>query len=174
MCQYNDNELLYLIYEKEDAALEVIFDKYKPMILRRIKEFKVVYCNYDDFYQEGLLMLKKAVETFDSSYNKTFNRYFDLILQRRFIRLVQNEKDYNYNITLKDYEFFECFEDTSTVKTLMDIDCGSLSRFERQVFEKLYKENKEISKISDELGCNVECIYNASARAKKKLRKKYL
>ena len=40
---YNDNELLYLISEKEDSALEIIYQKYTPMIKKRIGDFKIKY-----------------------------------------------------------------------------------------------------------------------------------
>ena len=42
---YNDNELLYLIREKEDSALEIIYQKYTPMIKKRIGDFKIKYKN---------------------------------------------------------------------------------------------------------------------------------
>ena len=42
---YNDNELLYLIREKEDSALEIIYQKYTPMIKKRIGDFKINYKN---------------------------------------------------------------------------------------------------------------------------------
>ena len=78
---YNDNELLYLIREKEDSALEIIYQKYTPMIKKRIGDFKIKYKNQDDFFQEGLITLKKAIETYKDEYGKTLNKYFDLLIQ---------------------------------------------------------------------------------------------
>ena len=60
---YNDNELLYLIAEKDDSALEIMFKKYTPLIRKRISEYKMVGKNSEDYFQEGLMMLVKSIET---------------------------------------------------------------------------------------------------------------
>jgi len=36
--KYNDYELLYLIYEKQDEALELMFKKYESLIRTRIQK----------------------------------------------------------------------------------------------------------------------------------------
>ena len=68
--QYNDNELLYLMFEGNDEALEIIYKKY--------------------------------VNSFNPFLNKSFNKYFDLILQRRFMNVLSTNKNYYYNVTLVD------------------------------------------------------------------------
>jgi RNA polymerase sporulation-specific sigma factor len=58
--QYNDSELLYLMYEDCEIALGILFNKYSNLIKKRLSDFRIHAKNYDDFYQEGLMMLYKA------------------------------------------------------------------------------------------------------------------
>ena len=86
MYKYNDYELLYLIQEMDDEALDIMLKKYIPLIKARIKAFRIKKSSQEDFLQEGLLVLNKAIQRFNPDSKKTFTRYFDMILQRQFIR----------------------------------------------------------------------------------------
>ena len=81
----NDYELVYLIrFEQCQVALDFLYMKYSRFIWKQIHVLHVNHYEQDDFHQEGLLMLHKAVTTFNEAKNKTFMRYFDLILKRHF------------------------------------------------------------------------------------------
>lgn len=168
---YNDNELLYLIKEKEDSALEIIYQKYIPMIKKRIGDFKIKYKNYDDFFQEGLITLKKAIETYKEEYGKTFNKYFDLLIQRRFIQLLKKESKYFYNVSVvEDVDTLVCLEERKEVVTLNEIDTSNLSLFENQVMEMIYNDNMKALEVSEQLKCDIRKVYNAVSRAKQKIK----
>ena len=55
MYQYNDYELLYLISEHDENALDIMYHKYMPLIKARIAAFRIKRYNQEDFFQEGLL-----------------------------------------------------------------------------------------------------------------------
>ena len=57
--------------------------------LKMIHLFNVEPKDQDDFYQEAIILLVDTVYTFNEQKNKTFTRYFELVLKRRFIRLKQ-------------------------------------------------------------------------------------
>jgi DNA-directed RNA polymerase specialized sigma subunit len=57
MYQYNDYELLYLIRENCEVALDIMFSKYVPLIKSRIRSFHIKEWNKEDFFQEGLISL---------------------------------------------------------------------------------------------------------------------
>jgi RNA polymerase sporulation-specific sigma factor len=70
----NDYELVYLIRTQKDSiAFDFLFQKYKKFIWKYIHFMHIEYKEQDDFFQEGILTLYKAVETFDESRNKTFS-----------------------------------------------------------------------------------------------------
>ena len=86
---YNDNELLYLIEEKSEEALEILQEKYLILIKTKIKEMKIPYDKRSDYLEEGLITLNKAVKTFDSKKSSSFYSYFTLLLNRKFIDLLR-------------------------------------------------------------------------------------
>ena len=49
------------------------------------------------FHQEGLIMLHKAVITFKPEFNKTFMRYFEVLLERKFINLLRKRQRKYFN-----------------------------------------------------------------------------
>ena len=102
MYQYNDYELLYLISEQDELALDIMYKKYIPLIKARIAAFRIKEFNREDFFQEGLFMLHKAISTYRPDSGKTFNKYFDMILQRHYIQLRRKESKHFYNVVLTD------------------------------------------------------------------------
>lgn len=168
---YNDNELLYLINEGNDSALKVMYMKYVPLIKKRIFDFKIDRMRYEDFFQEGLMMLDKAIKTFNPIYNKSFNKYFDLILQRKYIRLVQNYYAYVNNVTLvENSDDFPLYEEKSDVLTMSDFDSNMLSKFEYEVLVNAFEKNMPARDISSIMNCDVRKVYNAISRGKKKIK----
>ena len=73
MNKYNDNELLYLLYEGEEVARQLLFKKYKFLIYKRLRAFRIKDKNFDDFFQEGLMALNDAINHFNPYYHKSFN-----------------------------------------------------------------------------------------------------
>ena len=104
MIQYNDYELLYLMSEFDEEAERILFEKYTNLIKARIRKFGVKPRYKEDFVQEGLYMLVVAVRTYNELSNKTFNKYFDLILQRKFLKIIQKEKNYYNDVDLREEE----------------------------------------------------------------------
>lgn len=174
MYQYNDYELLYLIYENDDTALDIMYQKYIPLIKSRIKGFRIKSWNYEDFFQEGLLVLNKAIQTYRMDSRKTFNKYFDLILQRRFIQILKKESSHFYNVDLVGSGELlmericaseqSCLSDTDDI-----ISRCQFSEFEKQVLT-LFKQGIKIKEISDYLSCTCKQIYDANDRIKKKMK----
>ncbi|HOR17854.1 MAG TPA: sigma factor-like helix-turn-helix DNA-binding protein [Bacilli bacterium] len=169
--KYNDYELLYLIYEKQDEALELMFKKYESLIRTRIRDFHIKSKNYDDFFQEGLIMLKIAIETYDIYERKTFNKYFDLILQRKIREILTRESKYFYHVVIQDNMDYLLSEVKETSFKIEENWKVGLTALEKQVFEMMYESKKDISQIAKEILCDERKIYNAIYRAKKKIRR---
>ena len=170
--QINDNELLYLIYEMNDYAFDFLCIKYTPMIKRRIKDFRVSPSYYDDYYQEGLIMLDIAVKTYRADMQKSFNKYFDLIFTRRLVQLTKKENRYLYFVSLiDDIDYLQLDEIEEVPIKSLDLDLKVLSKFEEEIFTKIFYENYRIGDLSKSLNVSERCVYNALSRAKNKIRK---
>jgi RNA polymerase sporulation-specific sigma factor len=172
MYQYNDYELLYLISENDDTALDIMFQKYIPLIKTRIRSFKIKYWNYEDFLQEGLLMLHRAIQTFNPESRKTFNKYFDLILQRKFIQLLRKESHHFYNVDLvgigdtlmEEQVYSQPIIDYREIVSRCHFSC-----FESKVLHFL-TQGEKISNIAKELNVTVKQVYDANDRIRRKMK----
>lgn len=172
MYQYNDYELLYLIYENDDTALDIMYQKYIPLIKTRIKGFRIKKWNYEDFFQEGLLALNKAIQTYNPMARKTFNKYFDLILQRKFIQILRKESSHFYNVEL--VENGDYLMETNNLRDIYEYENDIINRCHFSDFElnvlQFMKKGLKSKDISLALECNVKQVYDASDRIKKKIK----
>lgn len=164
MIQYNDYELLYLMSEFDEEAERIFFEKYSNLIKARVHKFKIKSRYFDDFVQEGYYMLLVAIRTYDEYAGKSFNKYFDLILQRKFIKIIAKERHYFYDVDLK--------EDTPIIKDPNSfqyeiMESTKFSPFEEKVLI-LRKKKYRPKEIADILQCDVKVVYNCICRIKKK------
>lgn len=174
--RYNDDELLYLIKENSDeAAFEELYNKYRPLIVSRLKKFKIQDNNYDDYFEECLITLSECVVKYDKEKGKTFNKYFDMCCVYKIRNLLRSERKYFYNVILADYDEIEKYNYTKNERDGLNIlnEVGFLTTFsklEKDVYN-LSKTGKTIKEISNELSKSVRCIYNTFSRIRKKSEK---
>lgn len=162
----NDYELLYLIRgENDHIALEYLYHKYERLIYKNIHLLHIDHIEHDDFVQEGFLMFYKAVQTFDESKNKTFTRYFELILKRHFYQLVHKIPPFVYDEYIMHQQQSYYIEEDYT--PFLE-DC---SLFEQEVFELYFIENKSVQYIQNFKKCSIKQVYNAIYRLKEKYKK---
>lgn len=162
----NDYELLYLIQgENDQIALNYMFNKYEGFIWKQIHLLHVNQSEHEDFMQEGRMMFIKAINTFHERFNKTFTRYFELILKRHFYRLNKKVPKYVFDeYVINTYQYGYIEEDYDDFLTL----CSS---FEQRVFRYYFLENKTVKYIESVEKCSVKQIYNAIYRLKEKYKK---
>jgi DNA-directed RNA polymerase specialized sigma subunit len=170
--KYNDYELLYLIAENNEHALDIMFDKYTNLIKKRIELFKIQSRLVDDFFQEGLLVLDKAIRRFDETYNKTFTRYFDELLQWRFMEILRKEKEYFYNVSLVEdlYYLADEVKFYNEDKRIINVDEIYFSDLEQAVYEYKFLEFKKTKEIMELTNASKKSIYNATVRVRAKLK----
>ena len=96
----NDYELLYLIGEGNDKALDYLFFKYKHLIFKMVKRNCTSSDRYDDLVQEGYMILNDCIRSYNPHMNVTFYCYFCISFIRRINRLKTNGDYYNSSILL--------------------------------------------------------------------------
>ena len=187
--KYNDYELLYLISEGSEEAEEILYNKYSFLIYKRIHAFKIQKRYREDFFQEGLMCLNTAINSYCDLYNKTFNKFFDMILQRRFIYLLKRDYEYFYFVTL--FENDSClnkhleehsdfyYEEENKKKRLVEevneiIKSGAKLRTKIKALCQKGIKPREIASI---LSCDIKKVYNEiyaiKNNAKKRIDKKH-
>ncbi|MBQ8292437.1 MAG: sigma-70 family RNA polymerase sigma factor [Bacilli bacterium] len=164
----NDNELLYLIQEGSEEALELMFQKYDPLIKTKMKRFKIEADIAEDCLQEGRLMLLKAIKLYDASSNKTFNKYFDLILTNRLISLLRENKRKD-NITYMTEEIEDANNRENKELENFDYSKLKLSDMEKEIYKMRFLRNFKVSDICQILKVSEKTVYNSIQRIKNKL-----
>ncbi len=169
---HNDSELLYLIKEGNQDALDIMFNKYKHFINKKIRDFNINGKSAEDFYQEGLITLYEAIKKYDENYKKTFFKFFELLLVRKFSTLLSREQ--------RQYEIVEKYKDKvqlneqivvreETVAYVVESIVNEFSDLEKRIYKFYFLENKSTEYIADKLNVPKKSVYNAVARIKHKL-----
>ena len=191
---YNDYELINYISENNEEANEILFEKYKPLIVN-ISNKMYKYCKnkgleLNDLIQEGMLGLNLAIKSYNQDKEASFYTYAKKCIERKIISLVVStcrlkhkalNESMPFEVTSNEQGTFEIFmEDNSYNPENMIIDYETeneiikkahelLTDLEKQVFDlKISGFNyREIAEILDK---DTKTIDNAIQRLKNKIK----
>lgn len=168
---YNDYELLYLSKEENDqVALEILIKKYTKFIYKKVISFFPYKYDVEDYFQEGLICLIKAVESFKDVYNKTFMRYFEVLLDRRFINIYhKNRREIEKYSLLINEAVVEQYINEPEEENEIVINIKFSSEVEEIIYNYYFQEGKKVSYIVKQLNLTRKQVYNAIYRVKGKL-----
>lgn len=189
----NDNELVYLCHENNEDASMVLIDKYKNCILATLKEYlkeyNVIGVEVADLYQEGLIGLIHAINSYNENKDTTFYTYANTCIKSNLVSAMRQTFRMKNRILNNSYSLDKLIEDTNTSfydilkddnsnpdKLIMDEEekedlintiKEKLSKNEKIIFELRLKglSNSEISTLIDK---NKKYIENAMFRINKK------
>ena len=186
--QYNDYELICLAREGNEDAVNIIYQKYKPIIVSKSKD-AIVRANHhgieiSDIMQEGFIGLEEAINGFSEKDNTSFYTFAVLCINRQIINYLRKttggkDKILNEAVTIDEYvernmkdgfdtEFsFISMEDE---KRITKIITKNLTDFENNVF-KLKINGYSFDEIANTLNKDIKSIYNTFHRIKMKIRK---
>ncbi len=172
--KHNDYEIINLIREGNNEALELMFDKYSRLISKKIYKFNL-YREYDDMFQEGMMILYKSIKAFNESYQKSFTRYFELNLERKFMTILSKRirrREIFKNNELYIYETNNNLNQNSVYYDLLKKEIAKiLTNNEHLVYTLRELNNYSITYISEKHGMSDKEIYNSLHRAKVKIKK---
>lgn len=170
--KHNDFEIINLIKEDNQEALALMFEKYSPLIYKKISKFNLSY-EAEDMYQEALMLLYNSVLKFDESKNKTFTRFFEMNLERRFISVVT--KKVRRQEIFNEHKMY-IYEQLSTstqedvyFNLYMKEIAKILTKTEKLVYTLRELNNYSIAYIKENYDLSEKVIYNSMYRAKAKI-----
>ncbi len=164
---YNDFELLYLAKEDSIEAREIILEKYKMLVFRLIKTFNVEVCKKEDYLQEGLIIINKAIDLYDINSKMTFTRFTEMLIYRRFIDMYRKKKKEEL-MPIEKIDYFFNESESLMLREEQNYEYGNMSKFEYLVFKLKYEDNLSPKDISEKLNVDVKKVYSAVDRIKKK------
>ncbi len=165
----NDYELLYLIKENNEKALNLMYYKYGIYIKKKIIEMKIPKRFFEEYLQEGFMCLYNAIDNFKEIYNKTFFCFFDLILSRKFFRLRNKSYEYQINVSF-DLDIDLLGEEVSSFR-MKEHNFDGLSNLEKNLLKDVIIGGLKPIEVANIYNLNVKKIYNALFSLKNKCKK---
>jgi len=174
--KHNDYEILHEIREGNEEALRLMFAKYKNLISKKIGHFNLGY-EYDDMLQEGYMILYRSITSFNPDEGKTFTRYVDLNLDRKFISIVTKRVRRNEIFQNNKLYIFENNHNRATSSVYYELYKKEIAKLltkrEYLVYTLRELQNYSITYISDKLAIPDKTIYNSLHRAKWKIKRHF-
>ncbi len=193
--EYEDQELIYLIAESSEEASNILYKKYKNLINLKVKKYltqaKKVGLDYNDLFQEGMLGLSDAINSYKDMKNTKFSSFANLCIDRQLytalakagrkkhsllnesfsLDFVSEEDDkplMNFLFNKTDDPSIK-FDNKESKKQLMMFLKNNLTNLEKEVLVLRIKgyEYKEISKI---LNKSYKSIDSALQRIRNKIK----
>lgn len=188
-----DEELLQLIHQGDNSALEYLIERYKKYVWAKARTYFLIGGDKEDIIQEGMIGLYKAICDYNEDKLTSFKAFADLCITRQMITAIKTATRQKH-IPLNSYVSLDKpIYDEESERTLLDIVAGSraidpqellinrekygymeskiselLSDLEQKVLH-LYLDGYTYHEISLKLKRHVKSIDNALQRVKRKL-----
>lgn len=184
----NDYELVSLAQEGNEEAINLIYQKYKPIIIKKSK-YAILSATHhgieiSDIMQEGYIALDEAIKSFSQDQDATFYTFALLCIDRQIFNFLRKTTT-GKNRVLNDAVILDDAL-TSGVKDNIDIESSLfckdvennliedakkvLTPFELRVFD-MKMNGYSFEEISDKLDKDLKSIYNTFHRIKIKIKK---
>ncbi len=192
---FNDNELLYMIHQKDELALGCFITKYlklaESVISKVVYDKRVYRSAHDDLYQTSLIVLNDCVDAFNSLKATKFSTFYVLCLERKIRTLVQDlyrkagyggisisldwtidefgEYTLGESIESVDYQIRgDYMFNYKQLENLVNETLSNESPLEQNIF-KLKLDGYSYQEIANILGCPKKKVDNCLQKLKRKL-----
>ena len=186
--EYNDYELVFLAQEGNEDAINIIYQKYKPIIVKKSKlaiySTKNSGSEINDVMQEAYLGLEEAIKNFSQNDEATFYTFANLCIDRKisnYIRKMANKKNILLNEAIFIDENMENYlKDTTDIENnlirkvmkeeIINKIYDKFTTLEKDVYNLLV-DGYSLAEISSKLDKDIKSIYNTIDRIKQKVKK---
>ena len=156
---YNDNELIYLIYDFNEDANRILHEKYYKIIKIKVAKYRAlakrIGLDTCDLMQEGLLGLEEAINSYRDNKDMKFSSFANMCIERQILSVL------NYH-SRKKHTFLNdsCSIDVEDEKgrTMLDYslksDIDPLMMMEKEeeknsIYDLIHRKDKDSSKYQD-------------------------
>lgn len=148
----SDEQLIERYSEGDDAACDVLLERYKNLVRKKAKAMYIAGGDSDDLIQEGMIGLYKAIRDYDPHKMASFMTFASMCINRQMCTAVStaNRKKHNpLNSYLSFYTPVEGDEEGET--TLSDV----LVSETEQNPEDMYIDKESADDIEDRLNASL-------------------
>lgn len=170
----NEENFIIQLRKRNEKALDYVIDNYgwiiKSIVKKHLYNLQSVQ---DECINDVLIGIWNNIDTFDENKSEFKNwvagiaKFKSIDYKRKYLKGLEYENidDLNISVSESTYEILEN-ELSLEVEEMLNY----LNEKDRDLFYKLYVEEIEVNKISEETGMKRDAIYNRVSRAKKKIR----
>ena len=192
----SDEELIKKTKNGEESAENLLFSRYKDLVVKIARGYFIVGGDLEDLVQEGMIGLYKAVKNFSDEKEASFKTFAVLCIKHQ-IQTAIKAANTNKNKPLSSAVSFQSFTENGTSENLdfLPIDLVLDSTQEEKMIDKenfknlnekikshlsplefkvlkLYLQGYSYKEISASLNVTSKSIDNSLSRIKSKLRSK--
>lgn len=182
----NDYELVALAKEGNEWAINILYKKYKPIVVSKSNFFisKIKYSGIEisDVMQEGFIGFDEAINDFCEENDVSFYTFAVMCIDRKILNYVRSVATKKYKVLNDAVPIDDYIE--KQVKDDFDLESFCLSRerkrmlkevvdkkftiFEKEVIKLLYK-GYNYEEIANTLNKSIKSVYNSVNRIKNKI-----
>lgn len=188
----SDNEIIELIAEKDDDAMQFMMKKYGGIVKKEVRTVYLIGAETDDLIQEGMIGLFKAIRDYSPDKGAAFSTFATLCIRRQ-IKTAINTSNRDKHKPLNTYISIYANSDETESDITGDMGLGDsdmnpeaviiakeqksymeqkiekeLSSLEKKVL-RYYLEGIPYSEIAEKIGKKEKSVDNALQRIRAKL-----
>lgn len=173
-----EENFIQQLKNRNEKALEYVIDNY-GWILKTVIKKHLFYLQdyYEECMNDCLMGIWENICYYDPQKSGFKNwvggiaKYKSLNYARKYLKDLENDSIEDLTIPAEDDSLKEIL--TKEISEETEKMLCSLSKEDREIFEKLYFEDKNMDEISDDTGLAKPVIYNRLSRGKKKMREAF-
>lgn len=159
----SENDIINLAQKRENAAMEYLLEKYKPLVRQKTRKLFLIDGDKDDLIQEGMIGLFKAVRDYQVGKDAAFRTFADLCILRQLYSAIKKSnrlknQPLNSYVSIYSDEFSDADElagDRTVISSGSDnianpeaimIDRENAIDMQNKMFDKLSKMEREVLK----------------------------
>lgn len=159
----SENDIINLAQKRENAAMEYLLEKYKPLVRQKTRKLFLIDGDKDDLIQEGMIGLFKAVRDYQVGKDAAFRTFADLCISRQLYSAIKKSnrlknQPLNSYVSIYSDEFSDVDElagDRTVISSGSDnianpeaimIDRENAIDMQNKMFDKLSKMEREVLK----------------------------
>lgn len=159
----SENDIINLAQKRENAAMEYLLEKYKPLVRQKTRKLFLIDGDKDDLIQEGMIGLFKAVRDYQVGKDAAFMTFADLCISRQLYSAIKKSnrlknQPLNSYVSIYSDEFSDADElagDRTVISSGSDnianpeaimIDRENAIDMQNKMFDKLSKMEREVLK----------------------------
>ena len=174
--KYNDYELLYLLQWHCEEALTILMKKYDNLIIIKLNKFKVLKFHFNDYVQELRMTVLHAINRYSEYYEKTLCRFIELLVDRKIIKLLNEDKLYSDGLVyIEDslgYNGEKILDEMIYEERIREINQVKLDDFKKDLLENVLIRGETIKHFSARYNVSTKEVYNQVYAVRLKLKNK--